>query len=188
LSTENQMNRMLVFSILLIAVPLIDSLFLGNVFGINWHSPKLMYQVSVYLVPIKLLLTLVGIVLLLRIQMRAWRKAGKYTLLTAGILHSCLLALICMSYLIFGDKTKFYQENGNIHLYTADTGAMGKSYHYFYFICRGKFGFFTPIPISREDWLGQFSFEQSGNQLVIRQLNNDQTNVITRDIPTSSCK
>ena len=181
------MTKLFWAALLLIAIPLIDSLFLGNVFGINWHSPKLMYQVSVYLVPIKLLLTIMGIVLLLKVPAQGWAKAGKYSVVTTGVLHSCLLALICMSYLIFGDKTKFYQENGNIHLYTADTGAMGKSYHYFYFICRGKFGFFTPITISREDWLGQFSFEQSGNQLVIRQLNNDQTNVITRDIPSQSC-
>ncbi|GAA0550286.1 hypothetical protein GCM10009098_17490 [Rheinheimera aquimaris] len=182
------MKKLFWAALLLITVPLIDSLFLGNAFGINWHSPKLMYQVSVYLVPIKLLLTITGIVLLLKIPAQGWAKAGKYSVVTVGVLHCCLLALICLAYLVFGDKTKFYQENGNIHLYTADTGAMGKSYHYFDFICRGKFGFFTPIPISREDWLGQFSFEQSGNQLVIRQLNNDETNVITRDIPTNSCK
>lgn len=173
---------------MLITVPLIDSLFLGNAFGINWHSPKLMYQVSVYLVPIKLLLTITGIVLLLKIPAQGWAKAGKYSVVTVGVLHCCLLALICLAYLVFGDKTKFYQENGNIHLYTVDTGAIGKSYHYFYFICRGKYGFFTSTPISREDWLGQFSFEQSGNQLVIRQLINEQEKVITRDIPTNSCK
>ncbi|MBU2112594.1 MAG: hypothetical protein KKE94_02340 [Gammaproteobacteria bacterium] len=161
------MQKRIVAALLLVLVPLLDSLFLGNVFGLQWHSPALMYKVSVYLIPVKLMCTVIGLVLLYHSEVVGAMKYAKVILIVLGVLHACMLALVCLLYLTLGDKSGFYSDNGNIQLYTADSGAIGKPYHYFEYLCRHKYGFFTVVPISREDWLGQFSFQQNGDQLVI---------------------
>ncbi|MEO3864284.1 hypothetical protein [Rheinheimera fenheensis] len=181
------MPKRLTAALLCILIPLVDSLFLGNVFGLQWHSPALMYKASVYLVPVKLLFTIFGLVLLLQSPLAGAMRYAKVIVIALGVLHACMLALVCMLYLLRGDKSGFYRHNGNIQLYTADTGAMGKSYHYFSYLCRGKYGFYTLVPISREDWLGQFSFQQSGDQLVITQQHDGEPNTLSRPIPMGSC-
>lgn len=181
------MPKRLTAALLCILIPLVDSLFLGNVFGLQWHSPTLMYKASVYFVPVKLLFTIIGLVLLLQTPIAGAMKYTKGIAIALGVLHACMLALVCMLYLLLGDKSGFYRHNGNIQLYTADTGAMGKSYHYFSYLCRGKYGFYTLVPISREDWLGQFSFQQRGDQLVITQQHDGEPNTLSRPIPIGSC-
>lgn len=181
------MPKRLTAALLCILIPLVDSVFLGNVFGLLWHSPALMYKASVYFVPVKLLFTIIGLVLLLQLPIAGAMRYAKVIVIALGVLHACMLALICLLYLLLGDKSGFYRHNGNIQLYTADTGAMGKSYHYFSYLCRGKYGFYTLVPISREDWLGQFSFQQRGDQLVITQQHDGEPNTLSRPIPTGSC-
>jgi hypothetical protein len=184
-------QKRFLIALLLVFVPLIDSVFLGNTFGLQWHSPALMYQVSVYLVPVKLLLTLAGVVLLVKANDAGVFKVIKFIALPIGVLHMCLLSLVCLGYVLFGTKTQFYRADGNIQLYTADVGAMGKSYHYFSYLCRNQYGFYTETPISKEHWLGQFSFSQQGNQLMITlQGNRDDSknNTLSRDIPPHFCE
>ncbi|MGP9800022.1 hypothetical protein [Rheinheimera sp. NSM] len=181
------MQKRLIAGLLFILIPLFDSLFLGNVFGLQWHSPALMYKVSVYLIPVKLLFTVIGLVLLYHSHVVGAIKFMKVIVIVLGVLHGCMLALVCLLYLTLGDKSGFYSANGSIQLYTADTGAIGKSYHYFSYLCRGKYGFYTLVPISREDWLGQFSFQQNGDQLVITQHDGSETNTIIHQIPAGSC-
>ena len=181
------MPKRLTAALLCILIPLVDSLFLGNVFGLQWHSPALMYKASVYLVPVKLLFTIFGLVLLFQSPIAGAMRYAKVIVIALGVLHACMLALVCLLYLLLGDKSGFYRHNGNIQLYTTDTGAMGKSYHYFSYLCRGKYGFYTLVPISREDWLGQFSFQQSGDQLVITQQHDGEANTLSRPIPIGSC-
>jgi hypothetical protein len=182
-------QKRFVIGLLLVFVPLIDSLFLGNTFGLQWHSPVLMYQVSVYLVPVKLLLTLTGIVLLFKQPAKGAFKLAEFSAVSFGLLHIFLLAVACLGMALFGTKTQFYRANGNIQLYTADAGAMGKSYHYFSYLCRKPFGFYTLTPISKEDWLGQFSFSQQDNQLVIELPGNaEEHKTIRRDIPPHGCE
>lgn len=181
------MTKRIVVALLLILLPLFDSLFMGNVFGLNWHSPALMYKVSVYLIPVKLLFAVIGLLLLYRSTVAGWLNYVKITVMVLGVLHACMLAVVCLLYLALGDKSRFYSSNGDIQLYTADTGAIGKSYHYFSYLCRGKYGFYTLIPISREDWLGQFSFKQYDGQLVITQHEDSDAKTIVREIPRDSC-
>jgi len=184
-------QKRFLIALLLVFVPLIDSVFLGNTFGLQWHSPLLMYQVSVHLVPVKLLLTLAGIVLLFKKPGTGVSKLAEFSAVSLGLLHICLLAVACLGMVLFGTKTQFYRANGNIQLYTADVGAMGKSYHYFSYLCRKPFGFYTLTPISKEDWLGQFSFSQQGKQLVITLQENSEAsenNTISRDIPSHDCE
>ena len=76
--------------------------------------------------------------------------------------HECPDAILVA--IAFFHKSGFYRMDGDIQLYTADTGAIGKSYHYFDYLCRHKYGFYTAVPISKEEWLGQFSFQQNGEQ------------------------
>lgn len=181
------MPKRIIAALLCILIPLLDSLFLGNVFGLQWHSPALMYKTSVYLIPVKLLFTVIGMVLLLQSPIASAMKYAKVIVIVLGVLHGCMLALVCLLYLMLGDKSHFYSDNGNIQLYTADTGAIGKTYHYFSYLCRGKYGFYTLVPISREDWLGQFSFQQVGDQLVITQQHDGEPKTISRQLPTGSC-
>lgn len=181
------MPKRIIAALLCILIPLLDSLFLGNVFGLQWHSPALMYKISVYLIPVKLLFTVIGLMLLLQSPIAGAMKFAKVIVIVLGVLHGCVLALVCLLYMLLGNKSHFYRDNGNIQLYNADTGAIGKSYHYFSYLCLGKYGFYTEYPISKEDWLGEFSYQQQGDKLVITQHGNKEVKTIIRDIPLASC-
>ena len=181
------MQKRFIAALLCILIPLFDSLFLANVFGLQWHSPALMYKVSVYLIPVKLFLAVIGLTLLYRLTVVGAMQYVKVIVIVLGVLHGCMLALVCLLYLTLGDKSGFYRMDGDIQLYTADTGAIGKSYHYFDYLCRHRYGFYTAVPISKEEWLGQFSFQQNGEQLVITQRVGSDIKTIIRDIPTGSC-
>ncbi len=161
------MKKTLLVPCLLVVLPLCESVFLSNGLGLDWHSPLLMYQLSVVLIPLKLLLTLLGLKLLSKVNVTAWFIWLKVSVSVAGALHGLLLALICVVYLVMGPGPQSHREDGNIYVYTADAGAMGKSYHYFYYIKLDEYGFYTLQLIAKLDWLGEFNFQQKENLLII---------------------
>ncbi|EHR40499.1 hypothetical protein [Alishewanella jeotgali] len=152
-----------------VVVLFIETLFLGNTFSLQWHSPKLMYQVSAYLVPIKFLLICLALGALSGLILTGWRRYGRYLLLTLASLNLLLLSLVGVGYLFagFAPLSQQFRLQGNIAVYTADPGAMGRAYHYFSYFCRNDYGFYRLEPISRLDWLGEFDFNEQQGELVI---------------------
>lgn len=182
------MKKLLLIPCLLVILPLLESLFMGNTLGLQWHSPRLMYLVSAYLVPVKLLLTLAALVLLSRAEVPAWFNYLKIPVMIAGTLHSVILALVCMVYLASGVSEQSDRENGNIYVYTVDTGAIGKSYHYFSYLCRNEYGFYRLQPIAKLDWLGEFSFYQHENLLMIEHSDHYMEHVKQLELTAFNCE
>jgi len=157
---------------LIITVTFIDSMFIPPVFGIQWHSQKLTYELSTYLVWIKLILVSIAIYVLIK----SISKTSKHTVqaklvslllfIMAG-LQIVALGLTCIWYAIVGSQAQFYQQQENIVAYTSDVGAFGSAYHHFGYQCVGEYGFYTYTPIATIDWLRDMSFYEKNNQLII---------------------
>lgn len=158
---------------LIITVTFIDSMFIPPVFGIQWHSQKFTYELSTYLVWIKLILVSIATYVLIK----SISKTSKHTVqaklvslllfIMAG-LQIVALGLTCIWYAIVGSQAQFYQQQENIVAYTSDVGAFGSAYHYFGYQCVGEYGFYTYMPIATIDWLRDMSFYEKNNQLIIR--------------------
>lgn len=157
---------------LIITVTFIDSMFIPPVFGIQWHSQKLTYELSTYLVWIKLILVSIATYVLIK----SISKKSKHTVqaklvslllfIMAG-LQIVALGLTCIWYAIVGSQAQFYQQQENIVAYTSDVGAFGSAYHHFGYQCVGEYGFYTYTPIATIDWLRDMSFYEKNNQLII---------------------
>lgn len=158
---------------LIITVTFIDSMFIPPVFGIQWHSQKFTYELSTYLVWIKLILVSIATYVLIK----SISKTSKHTVqaklvslllfIMAG-LQIVALGLTCIWYAIVGSQAQFYQQQENIVAYTSDVGAFGSAYHHFGYQCVGEYGFYTYTPIATIDWLRDMSFYEKNNQLIIR--------------------
>ena len=167
-------RKKLIIAYLLIALPLLDSLFIPPAFGLQWHNPKTMYLLSAYLIPVKLLLVTIGGFLLVKQdrqnhdQSRAWYRklVDGFIFIVAGV-QFIVLAIISGLYLVVGTQADDYQQQGNISVYTFDIGAFGKATHYFYYQCTDGNGFYTLTPMVTLDWLGPFTFSEKGTVLII---------------------
>lgn len=176
------------FNILLISVLLIDTLFLGNVFSLQWHSPKMMYLISAYLVPVKFLLTVLALALLRRTVLSGWRNLVRHTMSGLAVIQLVLMSLVGVGYIFagFAPLSEQFRVQGNIAVYTADPGAMGRAYHYFSYFCRNDFGFYRLTPIGRLDWLGDFTISEQQAELVITPLRNN-TDAVRLSLIGYSC-
>lgn len=140
--------------LLLILVPLVESLHGGVLWGFNYHSPKFMSQVGDALALVKLIALCAGVYLLFT-QHGTFRHLVKSKWLS--IVLSSVLAIVALIQIAIGlmgvliDATlgtnrdyfhkEFAIENNTIFVFTADPGAMGTAYHYFYLKC--------PLPLNR---------------------------------------
>lgn len=165
-------NKLFYLSILVIVVLLVDTVFLGNTFSLQWHSPKMMYLISAYLVPVKFLLTALAFYWLRRAVLSGWRNLVRHAMMGLAIMQLVLMSLVGVGYLFagFAPLSEQFRLQGNIAVYTADPGAMGRAYHYFSYFCRNDFGFYRLTPIRRVDWLGEFTMTQLEDELVITPL------------------
>ncbi|WP_405632529.1 hypothetical protein [Pseudoalteromonas sp. Ld20] len=165
-----------IIAYLLILAPLIDSLLIPTAFGLQWHSAKSMYLFSVYLIPIKLALVVMGGFFLIhhtRRQIyidapRSWflKVVDVGIFILAGI-QFILFTVISVLYVVVGTQADDYKQQGNISVYTSDVGAFGKATHYFSYQCTDSTGFYTLQPIVTLDWLGTFTFKEKANTLII---------------------
>ena len=140
--------------LILILVPLVESLHGGVLWGLNYHSPKFMSQVGDALALVKLIALCAGVYLLFT-QHGTFRYLFKSKWMS--IVFSCVLATVALIQIAIGllgvliDATlgtnrdyfhkEFAIENNTIYVFTADPGAMGTAYHYFYLKC--------PLPLNR---------------------------------------
>lgn len=96
------MNYRFYISCAVIMVLLVETLFLGNSFSLQWHSPKFMYQLSAWLVPVKFLLTCLALGWLSRLVLSGWQRYSRYVTSTLAILHLLLLSLVGVGYAFAG--------------------------------------------------------------------------------------
>ena len=104
-------NKALILPFLLILLPLFDSLFIPQTFGIQWHSPELMYQIGVALMIVKLTMVAIGLWLLLKAK-RLYMEASKsirilkFSVFLLGGLQVVIMTAICFWYLVAGTQAK----------------------------------------------------------------------------------
>ncbi|QLJ09271.1 hypothetical protein [Pseudoalteromonas sp. JSTW] len=183
-------NKSLIIASLLILLPLIDSLFVPPVFGIQWHSPKMMYQIGVALLIIKLFMVITGIYLLLknnrcdtgRAALETQPTARRHLLLfiVAG-LQLVVMVSLCFWYLVAGTQAKYFKQQQHISVFTADYGVFTDVYHHISYICYDSYGFYRQIPVASLPWAGEFSFKVHQDSLQIYQKSNvdEQTKQIS---------
>ena len=162
--------------LLLILVPLVESLHGGVLWGLNYHSPKFMSQVGDVLALVKLI-ALCASMYLLFTQHGTFRHLLKSKWIS--IVLSSVLAIVALIQIAIGligvliDATlgtnrdyfhkEFAIENNTIYVFTADPGAMGTAYHYFYLECPLPFNRYELTFIEKANWVWELELKASDN-------------------------
>ena len=162
--------------LILILVPLVESLHGGVLWGLNYHSPKFMSQVGDALALVKLIALCAGVYLLFT-QHGRLRYLVKSKWLS--VVLSCILAIVALIQIAIGllgvlidatlgaNRDYFHKEfeigNNTIYVYTADPGAMGTAYHYFYLKCPLPLNRYELKFIEKTDWVWELELKASDN-------------------------
>lgn len=162
--------------LLLIIVPLVESLHGGVLWGLNYHSPKFMSQVGDALAFVKLFALCAGVYLLFT-QQGTFRHLVKSKWLS--VVLSSVLAIVALIQIAIGllgvliDATlginrdyfhkEFAVENNTIYVFTADPGSMGKAYHYFYLKCPLPLNRYELKFIEKTNWVRELEIKTSDN-------------------------
>ena len=162
--------------LILILVPLVESLHGGVLWGLNYHSPKFMSQVGDALALVKLIALCAGVYLLFT-QHGRLRYLVKSKWLS--VVLSCILAIVALIQIAIGllgvliDATlgtnrdyfhkEFAIENNTIYVFTADSGAMGTAYHYFYLKCPLPLNRYELRFIEKTNWVWEIELKTSDN-------------------------
>ncbi|KGJ96678.1 hypothetical protein [Thalassotalea sp. ND16A] len=172
--------KLLITIIILIYIPLLESLYSSTLWGLNWYSPLVMDKVGNYLLFIKIASIGLGLYLLSinTLQLRNLFSSNllfsfqKVINFIVGCFQVALLSLGLLFIGIEGDLNKKHREEKfdgfSIYALTSDPGAMGKAYHYFYIKCPKPMGRYGLTLIKKFDWLGKFEFDVSQNILSIK--------------------
>ncbi len=162
--------------LLLIIVPLVESLHGGVLWGLNYHSPKFMSQVGDALAFVKLFALCAGVYLLFT-QQGTFRHLVKSKWLS--VVLSSVLAIVALIQIAIGllgvlidatlgtNRDYFHKEfeigNNTIYVFTADPGAMGKAYHYFYLKCPLPLNRYELKFIEKTNWVRELEIKTSDN-------------------------
>lgn len=162
--------------LLLIIVPLVESLYGGVLWDLNYHSPRFMSQVGDALALVKLIALCAGVYLLFT-QHGTLRYLVKSKWLTVAL--SSVLAIVALIQIAIGllgvliDATlganrdyfhkEFAIENNTIYVFTADPGAMGTAYHYFYLKCPLPLNRYELKFIEKTNWVRELELKASDN-------------------------
>ncbi|GMM72484.1 hypothetical protein MTsDn5_24360 [Alteromonas gracilis] len=162
--------------LLLTIVPLVESLHGSVLWGLNYHSPKFMSQVGDALALVKLLALCTGVYLLFTQQGR-FRHLFKSKWMS--IVLSSVLAIVAFIQIAIGligvlidatlgtNQDYFHKEfaigNNTIYVFTADTGAMGTAYHYFYLKCPLPANRYELKFIEKTNWVWELELKASDN-------------------------
>ena len=162
--------------LILILVPLVESLHGGVLWGLNYHSPKFMSQVGDALAFVKLIALCAGVYLLFT-QHGRLRYLVKSKWLT--VVLSSVLAIVAFIQIAIGllgvlidatlgtNRDYFHKEfeigNNTIYVFTADPGAMGTAYHYFYLKCPLPLNRYELTFIEKTNWVWELELKASDN-------------------------
>ena len=162
--------------LILLLVPLVESLHGGVLWGLNYHSPKFMSQVGDALALVKLIALCAGVYLLFT-QHGRLRYLVKSKWLS--VVLSCILAIVAFIQIAIGllgvlidatlgsNRDYFHKEfeigNNTIYVFTADPGAMGTAYHYFYLKCPLPLDRYELTFIEKTNWVWELELKASDN-------------------------
>lgn len=166
--------------ILLIYIPFFESYHSSTLWGLNWKSPEMMDSISNYLRLLKLLCVAVGLSLLTKNSEQLKVMISAKAISMTFMILSYFLSFIQIIFLLIGmffslvsslDLSYIHKEkvfdNYTIYAYTADSGAVGKAYHYFFIKCAKPFGRYELIKVKKTEWMGEFDFEVKDNELLV---------------------
>ncbi|QSX34289.1 hypothetical protein JYB87_03285 [Shewanella avicenniae] len=168
--------RVWIFLWCLVLLPLLESLYPGTLWGLNWQSPMLTAYVRAYLLLLKLgMLFIVGTVLLALypyLKPKLKRPIIPVSVLTGlclmqlpFVLLGVMLNLPSAGYLEHFHN-EFSLDGQPFYVYTADPGAFGTAYHYVYRVCPRPLGRYELKELGRLDWMGDIQFHLEGSEFV----------------------
>ncbi|GIU44560.1 hypothetical protein [Shewanella colwelliana] len=184
---------------LLIILPLLHSV-LPGFFGGDFYSPALMNALTIPLLLLKLIAVVAGLYLLdkrygiwsLPMTQR-WAvsvaAALGYLLAMAQVVLLAMGVFMSLTFAKSGDQEQRVKTFGEHTLYmtTADPGAFGKAYHYFYLQCPMSMGRYELKLIEKLDWVGDVDFDLKGNTLLIYLKNGSGNQKSTATAMNLSC-
>lgn len=183
----NESTLIILLITLCLYLPLIDSWHSGYLWGLNWQSPTLMFQLSMLLRPVKLALVILALTLLITKSNEIEQTFENTIVRYAFIASSGVVAAVQILFLSLGvwlgtskvTNPDYYHlektfENYSIYVRTADPGAMGSAYHYFYLQCALDYNRYQLKLIEKLDWMRAYDFEVEEGVLLI-QSNNGNT-------------
>ncbi len=170
------LNIPLFIALFLILFPLVESLHGSVLWGLNFHSPKFMSKVGDVLGWIKLLMLCAGVILLFTRQseLRLLVKSKWVSIILSVVLAAVAFIQLALGLLgVMFDATQitdrdyihkeFEMENNTIYVFTADPGAMGKAYHYFYLKCPRPLNRYELKLIEKARWVGDVELKTSSD-------------------------
>ncbi|WP_284296670.1 hypothetical protein [Thalassotalea loyana] len=173
----------MIFTLCLICLPFIESIHGATLWGLNFESPTFMANVRYWLFYFKYLSVFIGFCIALY-SLEQFEELVKSSFGGKSIWGlALLLSGLQMFVMFFGvmlnsdslhrlDKVHRQKafEDSTIYVYTADPGAMGRAYHYFYQMCDLPLNRYELNLIIKTAWLGNtfdFSLSKDGNTLRI---------------------
>ncbi|WP_213609963.1 hypothetical protein [Pseudoalteromonas sp.] len=178
-SSNNSWLVILLISACLL-LPFLESMHGGVLWGLNWHSPRLMDTLSHNLLYIKLVLVITGFILLFvkpeKIKSIIKNKIARWLFFIIFTLVAVVqIPLLCLGIMLNGTSLSRLDyihkqstfDDRTIYIYTADPGAMGKAYHYAYLNCPLAFGRYELKQIAKFSWMHQYTFYIEKNNLVV---------------------
>jgi hypothetical protein len=161
-------------------LPFIESGFGGILWGLNWKSPMFMDQLSDKLRLLKLILVTLAVALLVIKREKIKDTFNNTTIRNSFIVSGYLVAavqiiLLCLGILFAGvsssnldylHKEKTFIDRP-IYVHTADPGAMGKAYHYFYLKCQLPLNRYELKLIKKMGWMYEYGFDVRENNLIV---------------------
>ena len=175
--------RVVIFTLCLICLPFIESLHGATLWGLNIESPTYMASIRYWLFYLKYLSVFVGCCIAL-FSLKQFMLLVKSSWIGLSIwVFAVILAGLQLFIMFFGaifNSDALYRldevhrqkafEDRTIYVYTADPGAMGRAYHYFYQMCGLPLNRYELNLIIKTTWLGNtfdFSLSKDGNTLRI---------------------
>ncbi|MBU2969866.1 hypothetical protein KO527_10955 [Pseudoalteromonas sp. C2R02] len=181
MNKEIKKESFIIFIIMMcLYLPFIESWFGETLWGLNWQSPMLMYQWRDNVRIVKIILVILAIALL-SIKREVIRETLNNTIIkNAFLVSSYVVAAVQIPLLFLGiffegisssDLSYIHKEktfnNRTVYVYTADPGAMGKAYHYFYLKCPLPLNRFELKDIKKIGWMYEYDFEVQENNLIV---------------------
>jgi hypothetical protein len=175
-------GKKLTLALLLIFLPLVDSLYPVIGLGLRWHSPMFMALFNNGFMLAKIVSIAIGLRIFSTASLHPLPlvKPGDATKMTqfvaiqqtiissviwlVSIVHVLILALVLLLSLTLGrdsDDIHYEQKIGGhiFYVHTIDPGAMGKAFHNVGLKCELPFGRYQIIHLGRIDYVGQFELD-----------------------------
>lgn len=180
-------RRVLITTLLLIFLPLLESMGTGTLWGLNYESPKTMDSVSDVIRVLKLLSVVVGFCVLVKYwrlisQVLRHRVAGILFFSVLYLVAAVQVLLLGLGVFIFGvmaskDDVHYEQsiDEKTYYVYTLDPGPIAKAYHYVYLKCPLSLNRYELKSLGKTGWLGGVSIQRNDDELIVRSTSESLT-------------